>query len=404
MRVMLFSDTYAPQINGVATSTASLARALSEDGHAVMVCTVGGRRREGGDEPFVVARAGSVPLPLYGEFSVASPMGGGFGRLVAGFRPDVIHCHTPFSIGWQGARAAHAAAIPLVGTHHTLFGAYVAAYSRLGQQVNQRLAGLIRRYIATFYNQCDSVMCASHYLASDLVSSGLARPLAIVPNALDTERFHPLAPGEATRKTGRRLISVGRLAPEKNLPRLLRLVAPVLRRDPRVTLTIAGAGPVGQRLVSLARELGIARQVHFLGMLRGPELREQLAASDICVCASLTENQPMALLESLACGVPVVALAAAGVPEIIADGRTGYLVAPECADTEFARRLAALMADAAARQRMSTQAVASAQAYSRAACLGLTLTIYKAAQAHAARSTTSATHARRKLKSVGMDA
>lgn len=385
MRVMLFSDTYPPQVNGVATSVHSLARALSDQGHAVMVCTVGGgRRRAAGDDPFVVVRTRAVPLPLYADFTIAPPIVRVFGRLAQHFRPDVIHCHTPFGVGWQGARAAIAGGIPLIGTHHTLFGEYVEAYSRLGRQVNQRLAALIRRYVANFYNQCDVVSCASRYLANDLHAGGMYRPVAIVPNALNTERFRPLAAEEQARKMGKRIIYFGRLAAEKNLPRMMRLTEPVLRRHPDVTLEIVGEGPVLGSLTSLAYELGLERQVRFLGWMRGETLVRQVASSDICVSASLTENQPMALLESLACGVPVVALAAAGVPEIIEDGMNGFLVAPDDATETFAQRLEELIGDAELRAAMSVRAYASAQAYAQAACLRMTLDSYEEAQRTAA--------------------
>lgn len=389
MRVMLFADTYPPQVNGVASSVCTLARALSHQGHGVMVCTAGGRDsdRDGhADEPFAVVRVAAMPLPLYNEFALAPPIGRTFARMVRSFQPDVVHCHTPFGVGWRGARAALAAGIPLVGTHHTLFGDYVAAYLRLGHEVNARIATVLRRYVAAFYNQCDVVTCASRYLACDLASGGMTRPVLIVPNALDTERFRPLP--SAAPHPGRRIISFGRLAAEKNLPRLLRLVEPVLRRHPDARFEIAGDGPMRGALEALVRERCLERQVLFLGWLRGDELVARVAASDVCVAASLTENQPMALLESLACGVPVVALAAAGVPEIIEDGSSGFLVAPDSdGDPDvFARRVERVLVDGELRGRMAAQARESAQHYSHAACLRLTLASYQqAAAARAAR-------------------
>lgn len=382
MRVMLFADTYPPQVNGVANSVCTLARALSCQGHEVMVCTAGGRASDRDrclDEPFAVVRVAAMPLPLYNEFALAPPIGRAFVRVVRSFQPDVIHCHTPFGVGWRGARAALAAGIPLVGTHHTLFGDYVAAYLRLGHEVNARISTVLRRYVAAFYNQCDVVTCASRYLARDLASGGMTRPVLIVPNALDTEHFRPLPPNTPHQESGRCIISFGRLAAEKNLPRLVRLVEPVLRRHPDARFEIAGDGPMRGALEALVRELRLERQVRFLGWLRGDALVARVAASDVCVAASLTENQPMALLESLACGVPVVALAAAGVPEIIEDGGNGFLVAPDGDPGAFARRVELVLADDELRGRMVVRARESAQQYSHAACLRLTLASYQQA-------------------------
>ncbi len=389
MRVMLFSDTYPPQVNGVATCVYNLAHALATGGHSVVVCTVLARRdlQTRPEEAFTVIRTRAVPLPLYSDFSVAPPVGISLGRIVRRFRPDVVHCHTPFSIGWQGARACDAYGIPLIGTHHTLFGEYVESYSRLGHQVNSRIASLIRRYVARFYNRCDVTTTASRFLADDLLSGGLRRPVQIVHNPVKTDLFRPLAaeerrdraPGEA------KIVYFGRLAAEKNLPHLLTLVEPALRRNPAATLDIVGDGPMMGPLVAQARQRGLEGQVNFTGWMRGEALARHVASADICVSASLTENQPLAVLESLACGVPVVALAAAGVPEIIEEGRTGYLVDPADSSGRFASQLEALIADPTLRARMSAQAQAAAQYYSPEACLRATLASYEEAIAVAGR-------------------
>lgn len=383
MRVMLFSDTYPPQVNGVATSVYNLAQALASGGHSVVVCTVfaRGSLRSRPDDPFPVIRTRAVPLPMYSEFSVAPPIGLSLARIVRHFRPDVIHCHTPFSIGWQGARASDVYGIPLIGTHHTLFGEYVESYSRLGNQVNTRIAALIRRYVARFYNRCDVTSTASRFLADDLVAGGLRRPVHIVHNPVKTDLFRPLAaderPARASGET--KIVYFGRLAAEKNLPQLLALIEPALRRHPQASLDIVGDGPMMGPLVTKVRQRGLEGQVSFKGWMRGEALARHVAGADICVSASLTENQPLALLESLACGVPVVALAAAGVPEIIDEGRTGYLVDPADTSGLFARRVETLIADAALRGHMSAQAHAAAQQYSPEACLQATLASYEEA-------------------------
>ena len=113
------------------------------------------------------------------------------------------------------------------------------------------------------------------------------------------------------------------------------------------------------------------------GWMRGEALARYVAACDICVSASQTENQPLALLESLACGVPVVALASAGVPEIIDHGITGFLVDPAAPTDTFADRLDALIADPVLRRTMGANARAAAQRYSPDACLHANLTAYR---------------------------
>lgn len=386
MRILLFSDTYPPQVNGVATSVQTLARGLVRRGHAVLVCTISPK---GGasvldDEAFPVIRLPGAPLLLSPEVRLANPYGGTCLHLVQRFAPDVIHCHTPFGIGWQGAHAAQVCGIPFIGTHHTLFGAYIAAYSHLGRQMNRPLAALARRYVAGFYNHCDLVSYASQFLADDLLAGGMNRPMVMVPNPLNTALFHPLT-ALVPRPAGEaRLIYCGRLAPEKNLPHLVRLVEPVLARFPGAVLEIVGDGPSRVSLEALVQQRGLAARIHFTGWLHGEELAAHVANSTVCVSASVTENQPMALLESLACGVPVVALAAAGIPEIIEQGHNGFLVHPADRSGQFSQRIGEILLDPTLRERMSQAASRSVQHFTSETALHATLGSYQQAIEEAA--------------------
>jgi 1,2-diacylglycerol 3-alpha-glucosyltransferase len=382
MRIMLFSDTYPPQVNGVSTCVHTLARALSEHGHTVMVYTVNAHDPQGGtlDDPFPVMRVSGVRVPFYADNRLAPPAVPRFDRVVHHFAPDVLHCHTPFGIGWRAISASRATGLPLIGTHHTLFGAYIDLYSHLGTRLNTRLAALARRYIGAFYNHCDVVSCASRFLANDLISGGLKRPVSIVPNPLNTALFHPIVSAPASPEPAeKRLIYFGRLAAEKNLHRLLLLVEPALRRHPEAMLDMVGDGPIKTSLMELVQQRHLERQVRFVGFLRGEALARRVATSRLFVTASLTENQPMTVLESLACGVPVVALAAAGVPEIIEDQENGFLVSPDDRSDLFSQRIEQLLLEHALRERMSQRAMLSAQRYTQAAVLQMTLESYEQA-------------------------
>jgi glycosyltransferase involved in cell wall biosynthesis len=317
-----------------------------------------------------------VTLPRYSDIRIAAPVSLAIGRIARRFDPDIIHCHTPFGIGWQGIQISNTLNIPLLGTHHTLFGEYVTAYSRLSREINTRLASWVRRYVATFYNLCDMTSSASRFLARELGSGGLKRPLTIVPNPVDICRFQPCASKSFWLRSGCRLVYCGRLAVEKNLHQLIAFVEPFLRRHSHAALEIIGDGPAATSLWNMARERRLLDQIRFLGWLQGDALVQRIASADIFVCASLTENQPVSLLESLASGVPVVALAAGGIPEIITDGEDGFLIEPAHAASLFAERLEQLTGDPALLLKMSRQATATAARYSTAACLQATLATY----------------------------
>ena len=141
-------------------------------------------------------------------------------RVVHRFQPDIVHCHTPFSVGWQGLRAARAERIPVLGTHHTLFGEYVNSYLRLGHQVNGRLATLIRRYVAHFYNQCDLTSSASRFLASDLASGGMRRPVhSLTTPSIPAFSAHSIQPSTRPARRARRASSTSGALPPKRISR-----------------------------------------------------------------------------------------------------------------------------------------------------------------------------------------
>lgn len=395
MRILLCADSYPPQINGVAGTISSLAGALAERGHCVLVYTVsgGGRAAPGALAssiaiPIAVTRVPALKVPINPDFSLAVPGRWRLLRLLRRFRPDVVHCHSPFTLGWQGLRAARTFGIPCVGTHHTLFGDYIPAYFKLGADANRRLARLARRYVAAFYTRCDVTTCASRFLADDLLAGGLRHPPLLVPNPVDIRQFRPRPrPADDTDDTEDagtvRLIVVGRLAPEKNLRRLLALAAPALRRHPAATLDLVGDGPSRGALLAEARRLGLERQIGCTGFLRGETLARRIASGDLALSASLTENQPLALLESLASGVPVVALAGGGIPEIITDGANGFLVDPDDASGLFSRRVTQLIEDGALRRAMARRARASALPFATEACRDAMLRVYARALARA---------------------
>jgi glycosyltransferase involved in cell wall biosynthesis len=384
---MFFTDTYPPQQNGVAFSVSGLAQALARHGHSVMVYAVRTKRglAASTEESFPVVRVHTVPVPFYRELGLAAPLSPSLMQCVSTFAPDVIHCHTPFGVGWQAVRIARACHIPLLGTHHTFFGAYVPAYSPFGRRVTRHLMALMQRYVAGFYSHCALVTCASQRLEQDLTSAGCDRRIVIIPNGTDTTVFRPL-PRAATVERPLRLLYLGRLASEKNLPRLVELLEPVLKGQPRVQLDLVGRGPMAHELAAQIRRASLDNRVRLIGAIGQRDmLAAYIADCDICVTASLTENHPLSLLEGLACGLPVVALGSGGIPEIIRDGYNGFLVDPGDSSGGFAARVKQLVADHDLRSRMSGNARTSADAYSIDTQLPTLLTVYEQALALARR-------------------
>lgn len=375
MRVMLFTDTYIPQVNGVATSVANLAQMLLKQGHDVMICTTSSKRSSG--ETLPIAYAHAIPVPRAPGLSLAPPVGLALPVAVHQFRPHLIHSHTPFGIGWQAMLASHREGIPLLGTHHShqdVFTGYVRR--TISQSI---IRGVVRSLTSSYYNRCDLVACASDFLAAHMASYGVRQKILVIPNALDTTLFCPQPRSSLLdAKRGIKIVFVGRLAVDKNLHQLITMIRPVLDSDSAsVSLDIIGEGPEKSHLMRFVSSQGLVEKIRFTGLLRGKELVKAISNSDICVSASLSDNQPMSLLESLACGVPVVAIDSGGVSEIIQNGYNGFLVdsSNEVA-SQFVCHLTQLISDTSLREFMSIHARAYVEQHN-AKCLNMILDAYQ---------------------------
>lgn len=270
-------------------------------------------------------------------------------RVMSEVRPDIVHTHL-WNADVLGALAARRARVPVVvstvqGAYHPLLGARGIVRAR------RRLLGLTYRAI---YRRFDRVIAVSRYVRDDLVSRRGLRVVAgrvvVIPNALDRELLASTDAPVGARGPGRRVVSVANLVPVKGHEWLLRALPSLRARCPDVGLVLVGDGPCRARLECLARDLGISDSVVFAGTVADPV--PLVRASDVFVLPSLAEGLPLALLEALAVGTPVVASRAGGIPEVVEDERTALLVAPGDA-TGLAHAIARVLDDPALGGRLA---------------------------------------------------
>jgi glycosyltransferase involved in cell wall biosynthesis len=195
----------------------------------------------------------------------------------------------------------------------------------------------VSRLSRSICRRADMVRCVSQSVMNTAAQSGV-RPsrLAYLPSRVDTTRFSPakraaLAPvarSELDRAEGKIVLFAGTLSRTKGVDDLVQAVPKIAIRHPDVTLVLVGSGPLGTRLRQLARQLGVANKVLFVGRTSHDEMPRHMASADVLVLPSLNEGLPRVILEAMASGLPVVATSVGGVPELVEDGRTGLLVPP----------------------------------------------------------------------------
>jgi glycosyltransferase involved in cell wall biosynthesis len=261
-------------------------------------------------------------------------------RLMKRERPDIVHTHTA-KAGALGRLAARLAGVPVVV--HTFHGSVFDGY------FGPRVAGLFQWIERKLALRTDTIIAVSERVAADLVERRIAPrdKIEVVPLGLELDRFRnvELSRGELRRELGLPLQaqlvgSVGRLVPIKDLPTLLGAMVELSATQPEAILLVVGDGPERPALEQLAGRLGLSSRVRFLGFR--DDLERIYADLDVAVNCSLNEGTPVSLIEAMASGVPVIATAVGGTPDLLDEGRLGKLV-PAADPKALARGLAEIL-------------------------------------------------------------
>ena len=343
MRVAIITESFPPDVNGVAHCVLRVAELLTSYGHHPLVLAPrppGTGRRETAKKneisfPFPVVRVPAVPLPGYPSFRLGLPSRRVRAALIQ-HQAEVVHLASPVVLGAHGAAVARRLGLPTVAVYQTDLPSYARAY-RLGR-AGEAFAW---RWLCGIHNGAARTLAPSTVTATGLVGQGIGN-VWLWGRGVDTRRFDPAKRSQQLRgrlAPGGELIAgyVGRLATEKRVELLAGITALA-----GVRLVIVGAGPAEAMLRQHMPD------ALFLGERRGEELAAIYASLDVFVHSGPYETFGQTLQEAAASGLPVVAPAAGGPLDLVADGVTGYLVPPSDPGA-FTAAVARLAADPAAR-------------------------------------------------------
>lgn len=352
MRVVIVTESFPPDVNGVAHCALQTARHLADRGHLPLVVAPAstalvGRAGTGPDAqaPCPVVRVPSLPLPGYPQVRVALPSRR-LATAVAGHRPDVVHLASPFVLGVRGMAVAARCGVPAVAVYQTDLAGYARTYMGAGEATAWRR-------IRSVHAAADLTLAPSSASLRDLEAHDVPR-VKLWPRGVDTARFRPeLRDGSLRRElapNGELIVGyVGRLAPEKHIE----LLAGVCGLD-GVKVVVVGDGPSRP---SLSEALPGAV---FLGRRTGDDLARIYASLDLFAHTGPFETFCQTVQEAMASGLPVVAPAVGGPLDLVAHGRTGLLVPPRDADA-VREAVRSLMADPARRAAFGATARATVE-------------------------------------------
>ena len=342
MRIAYLTQSYPPMISGAALAVEKLATAMAQRGHKVLVIAASDR-----EYPYTVQHKNLTVLRLR---SVYNPVRVNqrflrfphFAILNAlkKFRPDVIHTHEPLQAAWAGIAYARRNHIPIMLTVHQV-PAFAAHYLPDLSGLHKCVESILWMYAGWLMKKFQSVIAPSQTTSRLLTSITRIESIAI-SNGIDLETFYPpLASDDGTATRHRwnlplgvpLLLHVGRLDAEKHVDRILKACVTALQTT-NAHLFIVGDGCDKNNLVRLSQELGIEERVHFAGFVSPQDgLPEIYRMSNLFVTASEIETQGVVLLEAAASGLPIVAMNATCIPEIVHDRVNGFLANPEDLNT-----------------------------------------------------------------------
>lgn len=360
MKIGMFTDSYLPARDGVATSVAATAHALTQRGHEVYIIAPA--------HPHVkdtahVYRIFSVQIYKEPEIRVALEIPQLALLKISVIDFDIIHGHSggPISfMGWQLARARN---IPFIETYHTLWK-YYQHYIFFPKLLTP---GLIKKISVLFGNDCDAIIAPTDKVKKELLSYGIRTPIYVVPSGIEMEQFEHTNKGylHATLRlpsTCRIILSVGRLEKEKSMDFLITAFSMAYADCPNTVLVLVGEGRDKEKLQCLARAFHIEQAVLFTGAVPYRLMPSIYSDADLFVFASQTEAQGLVIMEALAAGLPVLAVDDAAFDGVIRDGFNGYTLKKN--SSLFAQKMITLMGTKPLRMKLAYHAITTAHKHS----------------------------------------
>ena len=354
-KIAVVTETYPPDINGVAHTLSKIVEGLQSLGHDLWLIRPKQQAQHMAVQTahFQEVLVKGVPIPFYSELRMGLPAKRELHRLWAKQRPDIVHIATEGPLGWSALQVARKLKLPVSTDFRTNFHAYSQHYG-IGW-----LSGAIRVYLKKFHNRADVTMVPTAMLQQELQAKGFER-VQVVPRGVDTSQFSPgyrspgLRQSWGVADTDKVLMYVGRLAAEKNLGLVVQAYLKAKQLDEHTRLVLVGDGPLRESLQQQHPD------IVFAGYRSGADLAAHYASADVFVFASLTETFGNVTLEAMASGLAVVAFKHAAAGQCIRHGENGM-----CVDTEspqdFVQAVCAVVEAPSLQARLAAQALSTAK-------------------------------------------
>jgi 1,2-diacylglycerol 3-alpha-glucosyltransferase len=313
MKIALFSDTYAPEINGVAIHVAALKEGLESLGHEVLVVTTNPKNNDTFQEHGVL-HCPSIKLKRIYGYGLSMPINMKQYQIIKKFNPDVIHIHTEFGIGLFGILVSKMLKRPVIYTLHTIYDDYV--YYVVPKPLIKTGQRIFYKYIRSLYKRATVITGPSPKSHEYLINAGLHRNVEIIPNPVDVDRFSIENVSTEDIDNVKKTYNIpndafvgciiSRVGKEKSIDVLLNYIEKYSKVNKNFRFLIVGDGPAKADLEQQAKKLGINNVVIFTGKISNNKLLPYYAACDVFLTASLSDTNSISMLEAMSMGLPII--------------------------------------------------------------------------------------------------
>lgn len=331
MKIAIFTDNFPPQLNGAVTATMNLIMGLARRGHKIYVFAPNfpNISKEFSHKNVIIKRIPSIPAGFYPDFRFTNFLSIKLLYYLKKEKIQLIQFPSPITLGLQAIILAKILKIPLIGTFHTFFAdPQYLKHVKLDTALVQHLGWY---YSKLFYNSCSLITCPSETTKKELLRKGFTKRIRVISNGIDGKIFDNSKYLQVRKKYslgGPLVLFVGRVSHDKNIFYLIDCFKLVIKEMPNARLLIVGDGPQFTKVKEIINKEDLSRNILLLGRVEHQKLVKSslFKACDLFVTASITENQPMTILEAQINGLVCIGINKKGMKDLIKDGYNGYLI------------------------------------------------------------------------------
>lgn len=332
MKIALFTETYLPYINGVVTHVKALHDGLEKLGHEVIVVTANSDTHHHYIEDGVLNCPAKSFKKIY-NYGLAAPLSAKRYRMLKDFKPDVIHIHNEFGVGFSGSVIAKQLKIPLVYTLHTMYDDYL--YYIVPKKLVPALKTISHKYFKFLANKATALTGPSQKVQEFFDECGVDKSVNVVPNPVELDVFNPQSVNRELANEIRLKYNIspddivvtfcGRLGREKSVDVLLNFWAETMKAHKNFKLMVLGEGPCLDELKEQAKELDLYDNVIFTGRVEHNDLLNYYGAAQLYITASVSDTNSISMKEAMATGLPVIHIKDPLNAGQVVDGVNGYI-------------------------------------------------------------------------------